>query len=333
MSILSNGGSASVPPAIVRLLHHLCQTGVSLVQVESSGSVSTCQVRRFPLDLVGQAAPAVVLAAICQPIELSTASHRVTWAARSGISGSCFVRAGRLTAGPVLTGTAISGTAISGTVVSDASPVNPEAEILLGRLGVPGPEPAVNTGWFWAAAWMLILARAGSGLALGRTISAAQAAGLHPARGEGPHTAPVVGPSGAVGVSGIQSSTVQSHRAHVEANDWEVLRVEAISGELPAGNCQPELASWLANGAFSRWVGRSLPRPDTVVPVLLGTLDHEAQLLVGAVLSDVLLGRRWPPLARLLDLTILGSELPDSPRGDPRFSQPLAQYLHQTDLL
>lgn len=165
------------------------------------------------------------------------------------------------------------------------------------RLGLPTPAPLIGTGWYWSLAWIVdIVAHLGQ-LETGRLLDPVTCAAMHPAARYCRANA-VLGDHPELDLT---TAVVHEHRRHVQTRGWEHLRRSAIGHELPLGHCAPWIASRLDAGSFSRWLSSSLPAIDDLVPTLIRSLEHESLQLVGAVLADVLVDRRWTSIGAVLD--------------------------------
>ncbi|HUP87163.1 MAG TPA: hypothetical protein VM143_16030 [Acidimicrobiales bacterium] len=111
-------------------------------------------------------------------------------------------------------------------------------------LGLPTPAPPVGSGELFAAIWLSSIAAAGRRLTWG------EAAALHPAM--------------RLSVDGGRrrqaEELVSCARALHRAMPWGELRLRAASGRRDIGvGVAPDLAAWMDDGMFSRWVLGGLP--------------------------------------------------------------------------
>ncbi len=126
----------------------------------------------------------------------------------------------------------------------------------------PPPHPmSLNPSWSWALEWMSELCTLANELEPGRLISVDVCAQWHPA----------IDPPEVEGLHGplLQGFVLNRHREHVH-----------LVGP------PPELQR---------------RRPVDLVARLVGTLDHQAQTLLGAVIADAIVIEKWPVLADRLD--------------------------------
>ncbi|MDA3039430.1 MAG: hypothetical protein O3C27_07835 [Actinomycetota bacterium] len=54
----------------------------------------------------------------------------------------------------------------------------------------------------------------------------------------------------------------RKHRQHAKINLWAVVREAAADGWLELGFCPAELAAWLDDGSFARWLSDQIPWPE-----------------------------------------------------------------------
>lgn len=173
------------------------------------------------------------------------------------------------------------------------------------RLALPTPAPLIGTGWYWSLAWIVDIVHHAGHLRPGDLLDPPTCAVMHPAAREWSAGADL---DAYVGLD-LTTTVVHEHRRLVHSRGWEQLRQSAIRSELPLGDCVPWFASRLDAGSFSRWLSSTLPAIDDLVPSLIRSLDHETQRLVGAVLADVLVDRRWSNIGEVLDADTSGDGL------------------------
>jgi len=131
-------------------------------------------------------------------------------------------------------------------------------------LGLPTPPPpAPTTRPLWITIWLDRIMTAWSDPAHRSQLSSCwpQVAAMHPAQGEpGP---PGVDPADLVAVAS----------AHTDRWPWARLRAEAQPLALPDGPLPPDVAAWMDDGFYARWVLGAFPAAEDLADDLLSLLQ------------------------------------------------------------
>jgi hypothetical protein len=136
-----------------------------------------------------------------------------------------------------------------GCEISDPPEEGRMLDVLRRYMALPTPPPPRPVGRLHAIGWMAgVLERAAT---TNRRLRWNEVLGIHPA---------VSGPCAVV----EHSPEDVIRRASAEAS-WESLRLLVATGWQPGGMPDPELARWMDEGMFARWVLASLPELETLI--------------------------------------------------------------------
>jgi hypothetical protein len=134
-------------------------------------------------------------------------------------------------------------------------------------LGLPtAPPPAATPKALWITVWLDRILEAWSDPDRRRRVSSAWAevAALHPAIvGEGPSAASLADPAWLVPVA----------RAHSKERSWADLRADPLAVPLPDAQLPHDVAAWMDDGFYARWVLGAFPAPEELVTDVLSLLD------------------------------------------------------------
>jgi hypothetical protein len=135
--------------------------------------------------------------------------------------------------------------------------------------GLPTPPPVGGPGRLQTVAWLAAIFERAQGAR--RPLSWSDVARLHP-------VARVIGGdldgSGSPSVAGIV-------RAAGSAWSWESLRHQAAESDDLRDLVDPELAAWMDEGMFARWVLEGLPSPEEMLAALRPRLSPSAARRLG----------------------------------------------------
>ncbi len=121
-------------------------------------------------------------------------------------------------------------------------------DLLLRYFNLPTAAPALPVEWYWIAVWLSDLASFPSFPGLEE--AARWYPGIHPRDLD---VLPDVD---------LERYITRKHRLHSRANGWSGLRGAAAEGWIELGFCPAELAAWLDDGAFARWLADQIPWPE-----------------------------------------------------------------------
>jgi len=129
-------------------------------------------------------------------------------------------------------------------------------------LALPTAPPPPSTLGLWTASWLDRLVELASGVDAARLLSSWPAvARLHAAAGLAPGTAAVGGPA-ATGDPGALAAAAQ---AFAETWPWARLRDDPAVLDVPGPPPPPELAAWMDDGMWARWLLSHLPAADDLM--------------------------------------------------------------------
>lgn len=172
--------------------------------------------------------------------------------APSGPAAGCARRRVRVVTLLERTGNQASTTALDDGAVSDEPAQGTVSDALHRCLGLPTPAPPASTAEFFAVLWLQGLLSAPRGIAW--TYAAAQ----HPAFAW----------LRALGRRPGCDDLITAGRAMAETLDWPTLRASAAA-QAEATLVAPQVAAWMDDGMFARWILGSHPP----LPALLDALE------------------------------------------------------------
>lgn len=151
-------------------------------------------------------------------------------------------------------GRVVSRTTLAdGTILEEPPACGRVIDILRRCLGLPTEAPEIGPEALLAAVWVARILETGVGDA--SPLDWEQVARLHPAM-------TALATSGEeVGAEHLETAI----RAASRAWSWENLRSQAAEGACPYQSVSPELARWMDEGMFSRWVLESCPSVDSLL--------------------------------------------------------------------
>lgn len=144
-------------------------------------------------------------------------------------------------------------------------------------LATPAP-PAPTSRLLWITIWLdrLMTAWSDPGRRGQLSSSWAEVAALHPAQHDTPASGP--DPADLVAIAG----------AHTDRWPWSRLRTEGYPVPLPDGPLPPDVAAWMDDGFYARWVLGAFPSPEDLVGDLLSLLHDPVRTQLHATLLALL---------------------------------------------
>jgi hypothetical protein len=140
-------------------------------------------------------------------------------------------------------------------------------------LGLPTEAPDGDTTRLWALQWLdAVLDRVATVAGVTRW---GEVASLHPAARALRSDAQSVGPGELAALAGRLAAW----------RDWPVLRRACAAGAWSAPELEPQVAAWLDDGSFSRWVLGAYPELEELVGAVEGVLAPDLAAAVGTVLT------------------------------------------------
>jgi hypothetical protein len=142
------------------------------------------------------------------------------------------------------------GTEVSRLVLGDDPPLDPGEQAgllpdcLRRALALPTPPPAMPTAELFAGRWLAAIAAAGRRGC--RRVGWAEAAALHPV-------------CELVGVGRIAHAELRGAARALASVGWSDVRAAVVDGRWAVDDLSPDLAAWMDDGMFARWLLAAQP--------------------------------------------------------------------------
>ncbi len=161
-----------------------------------------------------------------------------------------------------------------------ATPCGRIDDVLRRTLGLPSVAPREPTVVLWALVWLdRLLADRAAALPAQAPLDWTGAALLHPAvaLAHGEHLV-----TGTPSPREVARFGALMGRAH----DWAALRAACAHGRWPVAEVPCELAAWMDDGIFSRWVTGAYPHPAELFEAVAALVPAAVAERISAVLAD-----------------------------------------------
>jgi hypothetical protein len=149
-------------------------------------------------------------------------------------------------------------------------------------LGVPtAPPPAATPRALWITLWLDRILEAWSDPERRHAISTswAEVAALHPAVvGAAPGLPSLANPAGLVPVA----------LAHSRERSWADLRADPLAVPIPSAQLPDDVAAWMDDGFYARWVLGAFPAPEELLTDVLSLVDDPLRSELRSTLIELL---------------------------------------------